>query len=1262
MKIRQILILVFLVISLLLGFVGYISKMTNSEINRFVLKVSEIPGEVQGAMNMALAVQDTQIALNEILVSQMEDTEVAKNIKTSRTQIINQKLEKIKQGFARIEQELSLAKTATELKIRIHKNSENLGQENKWQEESKLLRELSKKFSVYKADVSDFIDTYRQDKTQAISFLRHNSDQQYGTQLLSLIIKYENEREQEIVAQSGKVIEIINTADKQIAIGTLFTLITAIFAGSIILRFVLKPINKLKEAAEKISNGEFNTRIEIKSRDEVGVLANVFNQILDNLSEITIAKYYVDKIINSMIDTLIVINFEGNVVEINQAALQLLGYTENEVIGKQFIEIVVPKFYQLLEVNTLKGKGAIANTETVYLTKNGREIPVYFSASLMQDEQHKLQRIVCVARAITERKAAEKINTLLVTAVDCAADAIEITDAEARYEYVNPAFEKITGYKQSEVLGKTPASLLRSGEHDEDFYQKISNTLISGQVWSGCYLGKRKDGTLYHQEVTISPVSNEAGVITHHVAVKRDITERKQAEERLAKINECFLSFGTDSIENINRLTALFGELLGATCTLYNRLEQGMLCSVGKWQTPVEYNPMDKAEGNICYEIIKQGSDETLVLHNLPSTKYAQADPNITAYNLNTYIGKAVKCRQIVVGSLCAFYQTNYTPTEIDRKVIGIIAAAIGVEEERRATQESLRESEERYALAACAANDGLWDWNLKTDEMYLSSRLKLLIGYDENDLSNTSAEFFQRVHPQDIDAVKAAIAAHVEGLTPEFESEYRVLHKDGTYRWLLCRGFAARDIEGKPYRIAGSQTDITQRKQAESQLLHQAFHDPLTGLPNRLWFLERLECALERAKGENYLFAVLFLDLDRFKLVNDSLGHALGDQLLIAIARRLEACLRPGDKIARLGGDEFTILLEDIKDISNAIQVAERIQKQLSLPFNLNGHVVFTTASIGIALSTLSYDQPEELLRDADTTMYRAKALGRARSEIFDQTMHTQAIARLQLEIDLRWVLERQELRVYYQPIVLLKNATIAGFEALVRWQHPTRGLVSPAEFIPVAEETGLIIPMGWWILRQACHQMRSWQEQFPAKPPLTISVNISGKQFAQPDLVKQIEQILQETGLDGSSLKLEITESVLVDNAEAALAILKQLQALGIQLAIDDFGTGYSSLSYLHRLPIDTLKIDRSFVNNVDSDPEKIEIICTIIALAWNLGMNVVAEGVETKKQMYQLQALKCEFGQGYFFSKPVDSQMVEGLISALPKSDEGLRLTTL
>jgi diguanylate cyclase (GGDEF)-like protein len=409
---------------------------------------------------------------------------------------------------------------------------------------------------------------------------------------------------------------------------------------------------------------------------------------------------------------------------------------------------------------------------------------------------------------------------------------------------------------------------------------------------------------------------------------------------------------------------------------------------------------------------------------------------------------------------------------------------------------------------------------------------------------------------------------------------------------------------------------------------------------------MEQLEIAIERAKqNSDYVFALLFLDLDRFKLVNDSLGHMLGDQLLIAIANRLKTCVGAKDTIARLGGDEFTILLEDVKDLDRATQVADRICQELSLPFNLSGHEVFTSVSIGIAISTFGYNRAEDLLRDADTTMYRAKSTGKARYEVFDRAMQNQAMARLQLEIDLRWALERQELHVYYQPIMSLNNSRIAGFEALVRWQHPQRGWISPTEFIPVAEEAGLIVPLGWWVLREACSQIRAWQ-QLPTDLPLTISVNISGKQFAQPNLVKEIQQILQETGLDASSLKLEITESVLVDKTEAAVAILKQLKALGIGLSIDDFGTGYSSLSYLHQMPIDTLKIDRSFVNNVDCDPEKIEIIRTIVGLAWNLGMNVVAEGVETKKQMYQLRALKCDYGQGYFFSRPVDAKAATAL----------------
>ncbi|MGL4623052.1 MAG: putative bifunctional diguanylate cyclase/phosphodiesterase, partial [Chroococcidiopsis sp.] len=442
-------------------------------------------------------------------------------------------------------------------------------------------------------------------------------------------------------------------------------------------------------------------------------------------------------------------------------------------------------------------------------------------------------------------------------------------------------------------------------------------------------------------------------------------------------------------------------------------------------------------------------------------------------------------------------------------------------------------------------------------------------------------------------------------------------------------------------------------------QLRYQAYHDEQTGLPNRILLMERLRRAIDKQKHqEDYLFAVLFLDIDRFKVINDSLGHGFGDRMLKAIASRLQTCVRPGDTIARLGGDEFTLLLEAIGNEQEALQIAERIQQRLVLPFYLGEHEVFASASIGIALSTLNYEYPEDLLRDADTAMHRAKTLGKARTETFDPSMHNLAMARLQIEIDLRKALERQELRVFYQPIVSLKTGKTTGFEALVRWQHPTSGMIPPIKFIPVAEETGLICAIGWWVLQQACHQTRHWQERFPTEPPLTISVNVSGKQFTQSNLIEKIDQILQETGLAPTSLKLEITESVLVENAEAAAAVICQLRAMGIQFSIDDFGTGYSSLSYLHRLPIDTLKIDRSFVNNVDCEPEKIEIIRTIVALAWNLGMNVVAEGVETKTQMYQLQALKSEYGQGYFFSKPTDSEAAEVLLMTQPDWEQDLR----
>ncbi|OLP16556.1 hypothetical protein BST81_20375 [Leptolyngbya sp. 'hensonii'] len=456
---------------------------------------------------------------------------------------------------------------------------------------------------------------------------------------------------------------------------------------------------------------------------------------------------------------------------------------------------------------------------------------------------------------------------------------------------------------------------------------------------------------------------------------------------------------------------------------------------------------------------------------------------------------------------------------------------------------------------------------------------------------------------------------------------------------WITVTGRPIKDKDGVVKGGVVVCRDITERKRVEKQLLYDAFHDGLTGLANRVLFMERLQHASAMAKrNKTYLFAVLFLDLDRFKVINDSLGHMVGDQLLIAIARRLEGCLREGDTISRLGGDEFAILLEGIKNSDYATQVAERVQRELMKPFMINGNEIFASTSIGIAFSTNEYGQPEDLLRDADTAMYHAKNMGKARYQIFDSAMHLRAVKLLQLETDLRRAIERQEFEVYYQSIVSLKTQKITGFEALVRWKHPERGFISPVEFIPIAEETGLILPLGSWVLQEACQQMRRWQQEFPNTFGLTISVNISGKQFFQEDFTAQIQHILKETGLNPRCLKLEITESIFMDNVPSTTATLLDLQALGIQLSMDDFGTGYSSLSYLNRFPIDTLKIDRSFIQVVDTDIEKLEIVRTVVLLAQNLGMNVVAEGVETASQLDQLRELNCESAQGYFFSKPL------------------------
>ncbi len=559
----------------------------------------------------------------------------------------------------------------------------------------------------------------------------------------------------------------------------------------------------------------------------------------------------------------------------------------------------------------------------------------------------------------------------------------------------------------------------------------------------------------------------------------------------------------------------------------------------------------------------------------------------------------------------------------------------------RQESEKLLSESEERYALAVSGANDGLWDWDLGKNEIYLSPRWKQILGYEEDEVSNDPDEWFERIHPECRKETETRLASHLQGITPHFENEHRLRHKDNTYRWVLARGLALFDEEGNAYRMAGSHTEITIRKQAEEKLRHDAFYDALTGLPNRALFSDRLRRAILRHhRNKSVQFAILFLDLDQFKLVNDSLGHSIGDILLQEVAQRLKGSMRASDTVARLGGDEFGILMEDITDIRNATQTADRIQNLLLEPINLNGNEMITSASIGIMLNAPEYNAPEEYLRDADTAMYRAKAKGKARYEIFDQTMREQILLRIELETDLRRAIEQEELDLYYQPIIDLKSREILGFEGLLRWTHPEKGSISPGEFIPIAEETGLILPLGHWVMKEAARQLVAWQSEFPNLPNLQMSVNLSGKQLAHPNLVEQIRCVIQHNCLQPSRLNIEVTESAIINDTETAVAALNQIKALGVKIQMDDFGTGYSSLSYLHQFPFDVIKVDRSFVMGMIEDPSKISLIRTIVLMAQELQKETVAEGIETREELEILSDLGCKYGQGFYISKAVDA----------------------
>ena len=788
-------------------------------------------------------------------------------------------------------------------------------------------------------------------------------------------------------------------------------------------------------------------------------------------------------------------------------------------------------------------------------------------------------------------------------------EAIALISSDDHVIRINESFTRMFGYTEDEAVGKTIDKLIVPGHLTGEHLANIDE-VATGHSIRDRTVRRHKSGDLLEVSFVTTPVMGPDGQLAAF-GIYQDITE----QERSGLVRR-ELEKAVETMQIGVTITDLSGKIM--------------------YVNPAEAH----MHGQTVEELI--GQDVSVFA---PSGERRPMTPE-QIREMTTWQREAINVRKDGTSLPVSLL------SDVVRDEQGEPVAMVTTSEDitvRVAAEKQLRESEERYALAARGAQDGLWDWDLVNNTLYLSPRWKTILGYADGDFGSKPEEWLSRVHVDDREGFEAEIQNHIQGHSPNLMSEHRLRRRDGEHCWVSCRGLVVRDESGKPMRMAGSMTDITERKEAEQRLFHDAFHDALTGLPNRALFTNLLKRSIGHAqRSSRRRYAVLFLDLDRFKVLNDSLGHSYGDRLLVALGGRLEACLRPGDTVARLGGDEFIILLDDISEASDATRVADRVKHSLESPFNLGEHEVFTSVSIGISLGSTSYEDPDDVIRDADLAMYRAKSRGKGRYEMFDKEMHLNAVALLQLETDLRRALERSELEIFYQPIVMMETKAISCFEALVRWRHPVRGLLNPGVFISLAEETGLIVPLGRWVLENACRQVKEWQEAFPSNPPLSVSVNVSPREIGQPDFVDAVLETIRSVDFDPNCLKLELTEGVLMESAEANVHVLRRLADEGVHVLIDDFGTGYSSLSYLHRFNVDTLKIDRSFVDAMAGTEENVEIIRTIITLARALGMTVIAEGVETEDQHKRLRELDCEEVQGFLFSQAVSAAKAKELLN--------------
>lgn len=836
-----------------------------------------------------------------------------------------------------------------------------------------------------------------------------------------------------------------------------------------------------------------------------------------------------------------------------------------------------------------------------------------------------------------------KLLSLGDSIFDSINDAILVIDKNAVICRANPATLELTGFEEEDLIGQPIAMLARNRRAFARIFERAVRTHGRGRRLETHCL--RKDGSQFPILVSASKIYDPESREQKIVCVARDISRAKRLEEESRAISK--IIHGVTTTANLDELLDLIHRTIKRIVYAENFFvalfdPKTELLTMQFWVD--KYDPMPaplKVGRSLSAYVFRQGrsmlftDEEAQQLIELGEVESVGTDSPI-------WLGVPLKTPDGTIGVLVVQdYENSDTYTQQDVELLTAVADQIAIAIERKRTDEALRLSKERFELVTRATSDAIWDWTLATDEIWWNEGFQKLFGYNADDVTGDISSWSSRLHPEDSDRVIQDIHRLIESGKHNWVDEYRFKRKDGTYASVIDRGYVVYDHENQPVRMLGSMMDVTERKSLEDQLTHQALHDPLTKIANRVLFRNRVEHALAKLIRTHVSVAVLFLDLDNFKSINDSLGHAAGDKLLVAVAERLQDCLRNSDTAARLGGDEFAVLIETVTHSDEAVNIADRILEVFRQPYSIEGIEVYIGASIGIASGSAETSGPEELLRNADLAMYLAKSRGKGNYIVFEPKMHEALMERIELEGDLRRGIEEREFVIHYQPIIDLQTREMMGMEALVRWDHPRFGQLSPMKFIPLAEETNLIVPLGEWILKEACAQAQTWRQTYDELHSVSLTVNISIRQFIQAELIEIVSNALKTSGLPPELLILEITESFMLQDTEATILKLHELKNLGIRLAIDDFGTGYSSLSYLQRFPIDILKIDKSFVDKLGQGSEGNAVARAIIMMGDSLNLKTIAEGIEHSDQISALRDLGCEAGQGFHFAKPLTAE---------------------